>query len=467
MKISKKSGPAPPPPPDPTVVANAQGQANRETAKYQQELNLLNTQGPQGSVMYQADPNAPGGYRQVTSLSPEQQAIWDAQQRTELGATNTAYDQLGRVQNALQTPLDTTGLPNLSGGVDLSGLGAGEGIRSTFNKGQGLQYGFDPGQQVQGDAGGNLDLQRLLSSGAVYGQAASRLDPRFANEEEQLRQRLADQGFSQNSEGYTKALDDFQRGKNDAYNQAIFSSVGAGEDAANALFQRQIAQGLFHNTAAGQEYAQNQGAAAFNNQTAGQDYGQNLGAAQFANQAQAQGYGQRAQAAQLALSNAQLTNQARQQGLQERAYVQNEPINQLTGLLSLGQVSTPQGVQYAPTQVGQTDVLGSYALNQQAQNAAYQAQMQNRSGMLGGLFSLGSAAILASDGRLKTDKRRLRVRPDGVEVWAFRYLTDAAGVVRIGVMAQQVRKVRPGLVVRGRDGFLAVDYASLGMLEAA
>lgn len=464
--MGKKTGPTPPPAPDPAVTAKAQADANKETALLQQKLNMVNTTGPSGSVNYVEDPTAPGGYRQVTSLSQPDQAIWDAQKATELGATNIARDQLGRVNTALQTPLNTAGLPTLSGGVDLSALQPGAGIRSNFDMGGQLQYGFNPGQSVQGHVGGNLDLQRMLGSEAVYRQAESRLDPRFAKDEAALRTRLASQGFSENSQGYKDALDEFGRTKNDAYNQATYSSIGAGEDAANALFGRQVAQGQFANQAAGQMYQQNMGQAAFNNQTAGQDYSQNLGQAQFQNSAQAQAYQQQLAAIQAALQNAQFGNQARQQGLQERAYIQNEPINQLTGLLSLGQVGSPQGINYTPTNVANTDVLGAYALKQQADTAAYQAQMQNRSGLMGGLFSLGAAALMPSDRRLKTDTRLLRRRADGVGIWSYRYKTDPAGVSRIGVMADEVRKVRPDLVVRGADGFDAVNYAEID-LEAA
>jgi hypothetical protein len=465
--VGKKSGPRPPPAPDPAVTAKAQADANIATAREQQRLNLINTAGPTGTVNYEADPNAPGGYRQVTALSKPEQSVYDATKATELGAVNIANDQLGRVRGALETPLSTEGLPGLSGGIDLSNLSPGSGIQSTFDKGGQLQYGFNPGQDVQGQVGGDLNLQRLLGSEAVYRQAASRLDPRFDREESRLSQRLADQGFSQNSEGYRQAIDDFGRGKTDAYNQAIYSSIGAGEDAANALFGRQVAQGQFANDAAGQMYQQNLGQAAFNNQTAGQDFGQNLGAAQFSNQAQQQGFGQNLAATQAAMQNAQFGNEARQQGLQERAYLANTPINQLTGLLSLGQVGTPQGIQYSPTQVANTDVLGAYALNQQAQQSAYQAQMQNRGGLLGGLMSLGSAAIMSSDESLKTNKRLLRTRPDGIEEWTYRYHDDPEGVVRFGVMAQQVRKFRPDLVVRRADGYLAVNYAGLAPSAAA
>lgn len=454
--MGKKSGPTPPPAPDPKVTAQAQSEANIATAREQQRLNMINTAGPQGAVRYEVDPTAPGGYRQVTSLSPEEQAIYDAQKKTELGATNTAYDQLGRVQTALQTPLDTTGLPGLAGGLQLGAM-AGQGVQTSFDKGGPLRYGFDPGQQVQGQVGGDLNTARQQAIDATYQQATSRLDPQFETQRKQLETRLANQGLGINSEAYQNALNQFDRTKTDAYNQANYSSIGAGENAANALFNRQLGQGQFANQAAAQMYGQNLGQAQFNNQTAGQDYSQNLGAAQFNNTAQQQAFQQQLQAGQF-------RNEARNQGLQERAYLQNQPINQLTGLLSLGQVGMPQGVQYTPSQVGQTDVLGAYALNQQAQNAAYQAKMQQNSGLMGGLFSLGSAAIMASDRRLKTDIRLLRRRKDGTGVYAYRYRGE--DVTRIGVMADEIRKVRPDLVVKRPDGFLAVNYAGLD-LEAA
>lgn len=480
--MGKKSGPSAPPPPDPVKVAQAQSEANIATAREQQRLNMIGTAGPQGTVQYEADPHSPGGYRQVTALSKPEQAIYDASKGVELGAVNIAGDQLGRVRTALETPLDTSGLANLRGEYGIApltmNLADSGGIRTSFDTGPALRYGFDTGQQVQGSVGGNQDLARMMASEANYRQMTSRLDPRFAQDERRLDQKLANQGFSMNSAGTAAARDQFARDKNDAYDQAALSAIREGESAAQGQFGRELAQGQFANQAAAQQYGQGLGAADFYNRTAGQEYGQNMGEAQFANQAQQQLFGQnlaKMQAENGAASQwtqqnqqaAQFGNQARSQGLQERAYVQNQPINQLTGLLSLGQVGMPQGVQYSPTQVGQTDVLGAHALNQQAQQNAYNAQMQNRSGLMGGLFSLGSAAIMASDGRLKTDKRLLRTRPDGVEVWAFRYLTDEPGVVRIGVMAQQVKKVRPGLVVRRADGFMAVDYASLGMLEAA
>lgn len=471
--MAKKGGATPPPAPDPTVVANAQSAANIATAEAQQKLNMINTAGPQGTVNYAADPNAPGGYSQTTTLSGPEQQTYDLSKLAQNGALGIGNEQLQRIQQALGQGLDLSSLPALQGApaaqqLQTSVAAPGQ-ILNSFDKGQALQYGFNPGQQVQGQVGGNLDAARQQAIDAAYGQATSRLDPRFAHDQSSLDTRLANQGLGQNSAAFQNAQDTFGRQKTDAYNQAQYSAIGAGEDAAQALFQRQLGQGQFANQAAGQQYAQNQGQAAFNNTTAGQDYTQNLGAAQFSNEAQQQGFAQdlaRMQAENAAkgqqfgqsLQGAQFGNEARGQGLQEQAYVQNQPINQFNSLMSSGQVGMPQGVQYNPTGVGNTDVLGAYALNSQAQQAAYQAQAQQQSGLMGGLFQLGSAALL-SDVRLKRDIVKVDQRPDGLGVYEFRY---AWAPQRFrGVMAQEVLHVKPEAVYLHPDGFLMVDYGQL------
>jgi len=413
-----KKTPAAPPAPDPTVVAQAQAQANIESATAQQKLNMIGTQGPTGTTGYRADASQPGGYTQYTNLSPAEQQSYDLSKAAENGAYGVAGQQIGRVGEALARPLDLSKLPAMT---------------TSVNSGP-LQTSFDPGQAVQGQVGGDLSAARQQAIDAVYGQATSRLDPMWAQREDQTRNRLANQGFSQNSTAAQTMLDNEGRARNDAYNQAAYSSIGAGEDAANALFGRQSTQGQFANQAAAQMYAQNQGQAAFNNTAVGQQFGQDM-------------------------SNAQLGNTARNQALQEQAYVQNQPINQFTALMGSGQVGTPQGVSYTPSQVGQTDVTGAYALQQQAaQNAANRSATQ-QSGLMSGLMSLGSAAILASDRRLKRDIVRIGTRRDGLGVYKYRYLN--APEIHTGVMADEVKRVRPDLVVKGRDGYMAVSYAGL------
>lgn len=451
-------------PPDPVQTANAQAQANLQTAQEQQRLNMVGTEGPYGSTGYRPDASQPGGYTQYTNLSPSEQQSYDLSKQAENAALGVAGQQIGRVGDALGKPLDTSGLPALQGGynADFSGLSPGGGVQSSFNMGGPLQYGFDPGQQVQGQVGGDLNQARQQSIDAVYNQATSRLDPQFTQREDSLRTQLANQGLAPGTEAWEREMSQLGRDRTDAYNQATYGSIGAGEQAAQNLFGRQLGQGQFANQAAGQQYQQNMGQAAFNNQTAGQDYGQNMGAAQFSNDAQAQSFQQQmavAQAqAQAQAQAAQFSNQARQQGLQEQAYIQNQPLNQFNSLMSSSQVGMPQGVQYTPSQVGQTDVLGAYALNQQAQQANASRTAGAQQGLMGGLFQLGSAAML-SDARLKRDVQKVGERPDGLGVYLFRYLWSP--IWYVGALAQEVLRIKPEAVVETPEGWLAVRYGWL------
>jgi hypothetical protein len=78
----------------------------------------------------------------------------------------------------------------------------------------------------------------------------------------------------------------------------------------------------------------------------------------------------------------------------------------------------------------------------------------------GGSAAQGAAAIMAlSDRRLKTDVERIGERPDGLGVYAFRYLWSP--VRHIGVMAQEVLDVKPEAVVHLPGGYMAVNYGAL------
>lgn len=89
-----------------------------------------------------------------------------------------------------------------------------------------------------------------------------------------------------------------------------------------------------------------------------------------------------------------LDSAARAQLLGERTSAANEPINRLSALLSGSQVSKPQYQTYQPGQIAATDVssLINQGYNQQQQN--YQTKMQQQNAIYGGLFGLGSAALM-------------------------------------------------------------------------
>ena len=72
---------------------------------------------------------------------------------------------------------------------------------------------------------------------------------------------------------------------------------------------------------------------------------------------------------------------------------------------------------------------------------------------------LGGSTLLSSDRRLKRDIIKIGQRPDGLNVYVFRYLWST--MKHIGVMADEVLKVKPEAVFVMPSGYFAVDYGRL------
>lgn len=68
-----------------------------------------------------------------------------------------------------------------------------------------------------------------------------------------------------------------------------------------------------------------------------------------------------------------------------------------------------------------------------------------------------------SDRRLKTNVRHVKTLDNGLKLYSYQYKGDSRNFV--GVIAQDVRKLRKfrHAVKRGRDGYLRVNYAKLGL----
>jgi len=75
------------------------------------------------------------------------------------------------------------------------------------------------------------------------------------------------------------------------------------------------------------------------------------------------------------------------------------------------------------------------------------------------LNAAGTAMMAFSDRRLKTDIEKIGEREDGLGVYSFRYLWSPARF--IGVMAQEVLKVKPEAVIHTPSGYMAVNYGAL------
>lgn len=89
----------------------------------------------------------------------------------------------------------------------------------------------------------------------------------------------------------------------------------------------------------------------------------------------------------------QLMLQGRGQAFGELQAQRNQPINEISALLSGSQVSNPSVSMYQPQGAATTDVGGLINQNYAQKQANYQQQMAQRQSLMGGLFGLGAAGI--------------------------------------------------------------------------
>lgn len=291
-----------------------------------------------------------------------------------------------------------------------------------------------------------------------------------------------------------------------------------GNQAAAQDFAQRLGAGQFGNAAAQQQLDSNLALGQFANQSQNQAFGQNLAGAQYGLAAQGQQFGQGMANAQM--QNA-LQNQLAQQWLQNQGYLtstRNAQIgadasvaaanagaaastnnvqaqinaareqnafnnsmayqqmlynqglglgnyygNMINGMYGApgqnGGVIAPNFTNTPGAQVGGTDVGGIYNMGYQGQLNNYNAAMGGYNSQMNGLFGLGSAALgLFSDRRLKRNVRQIGVHENGLPVYAFDYVW---GESAIGVMADEVERVRPDLVAVNDEGYKMVNYAGL------
>jgi hypothetical protein len=150
----------------------------------------------------------------------------------------------------------------------------------------------------------------------------------------------------------------------------------------------------------------------------------------------------------------QLALTGRQQAFSEALATRNQPINEITALMSGSQVSNPAQMSGPSPQTGVAGVDYTGLVNQK-----YQAELQQSQGMMGGLFGLGSALIGLSDRRAKRDIKQIGTLPNGLNWYSFRYLDDETP--REGVMSDEVREIMPDAVIIGPDGLDRVDYGKV------
>lgn len=150
----------------------------------------------------------------------------------------------------------------------------------------------------------------------------------------------------------------------------------------------------------------------------------------------------------------QLALTGRSQAFGEAMARRNQPINEITALLSGSQVSNPATASPAAPQTGVAGVDYAGLVGDK-----YRADLASSQAKMGGLFGLASSGIgLFSDERLKTDIRRVGQTDGGLAVYTYRY--GGMGPYHMGVMAQEAAVAAPE-AIGNAGGFLTVDYARI------
>jgi hypothetical protein len=354
----------------------------------------------------------------------------------------------------------------------------------------------------------NLANQGLVAGGEAYKNAM--LDQ--SQQQNDLLTQAALQGINldtaANQQGFNQALASGQYGN--LGTQQNFSNALAAQQAQNAAqgqgFNQQLQSGQFGNQAqlasfaanlqnqqaANQAIAQNFGqglsAQQLANQAIGQNFGQGITAQNAANAAISQNYGQgltasnaanaaiqqnqntAAQQQQLAnasqlqqynenLGGAQFSNNAALQDLQAKLTLRNQPLNEITGLMSGSQLQMPQFQGYNPTNIAPAPVFAGAQAQGAANMQNYGIQQSGANAQTSGLYSLAGAAapLMFSDRKLKLNIERIGTHKLGIGLYEY----DIFGGRQQGVMADEVEKVMPEAIVMHPSGYKMVNYGLL------
>jgi hypothetical protein len=401
--MGKSSGGSAPASPDPVATSEAQANAYIKSAKESSKLNNLNQYSPYGNITFDKDENGVP-IAQRTSLSPEQQAAFDAQTNLQGTLSNAAANLAGSVPTG---PFGLpTGMPDYTTGLDMNGS-------------PDYMQGIDFSRVSAMPGTGDFSADRQNYSQAMYDRGMSLLRPEFENQTRATRQMLADRGLPITGEAYDGEMNRVNRSQNEQMARLANDAVQQGSAEQSRLF----GMGLQSRT---------------------QGIGEQLQQGQVQQQAR-----QNITAEQL--SNAQLAQQGRQAMTNEALMLYNAPAQGVATLLGASpKTPTAQGGNIYQQGVQAPDVQGNIWNAYNSQLNAYNQKQQNNNSMWSGIGSivgsLGSAAIGLSDKRAKknirpADKILDRVEKIPIKSWQYKpgMVPGDNGERHVGPMAQDFK----------------------------
>lgn len=253
---------SPPPPPDPRETSAAQTGTNIGTAIANSMMGMVDQYTPYGNRTFSlqggGDMSSIPGIQEITNpASAPAEGSWHfmASADSEGGAGGpitpqgpTSSFQVGDQTFASRSEAEAyrNNLINQQGGYySYTDPYTGETYQiprfeSTVELNPQQQATLDASQQAQTNLAelasdrsdfllGYLPQTESLTDqigGELYDMGRQRIDPRFAEQEEALRTRLANQGIVEGSTAFDRAMGRFEEGRNDAYNQLLLQGRG-------------------------------------------------------------------------------------------------------------------------------------------------------------------------------------------------------------------------------------------------
>jgi hypothetical protein len=440
--------------PDYEKAAIAQGEASKEVTEQQTWANRPTQMTPWGSTYWGVtpvwDPTTEqyiNTWTQNTDLDPTLKKALEDQMYLQGERSALGRDLMARAAQEYGQSMDWSQLPGWGQGPDAKQMGPLDYMGAIDTSGM---QGMDMAQ-LQQQLGQTPEEIRNRAEQAIYQRATSRLDPQFEQMQGDMESKLIAQGLRPGDAAYDRAMDNFARQREDAYQTAMTESIMGGGQEGQRQYEQMLGSAQFSNAAA-QQNMQNQMALrekqfmeeaskrGMSNEEATQEWNAQKGAQEsyYNQQMQSANYANQMRAAQLA------------QMMQQRGF----SLNEINALISGQQVGMPQMPNFSNAGAAQeTQYLNAANMQGQADLNQFNAQQAGVSNLMGGLGSIAGFAF--SDRRLKRDIVRIGKTPGGQNVYAWNYLW---GQPAIGVMADESPA---DAVIMHESGYLMVNYGRI------
>lgn len=423
---ARSSRPDAPATPDYAGLAQQEGAESRESALQTARLGSPNEITPWGSITRQYDPSSEQ-FTYTTTLSPDQQRLFEGNQETDLARMELGQTQIGNISDLWSQPFSTEGMTDRVTSVDRGNIqssvptmdyqinpGAVPDYQAVLDlEGLGDRPNLDFSGLPAMPGVGDFGAERSRVEDALYQQQSSRLEPEWQEREQRLRNQLYAQGIREGNPAWDQAIDGFNRQRNTAFEEARLSSItGAGQeqsrlfgmassargqsaqealasagfalDARSQGVAEELAQGNFANAVVQLERNYGLDRQSATNMATQLQNSMELSAGTFANTANQQDFDQQMQQAMLA-------NSSRGAEIDEAAYLRSLPFNEFSAITQGTQPTQPNfsgptvapGISGAPIYNAGQDAYAS-AYNNYAQEMNQLNELWSTLGNVGG-----------------------------------------------------------------------------------